>query len=168
MRNLCIDAQTACFPLSASCLHVWLPDVGSLIQELAKSKKAIVVNQYATVVVPAMTRFAKQLSEGLGCPLQRCSPERLKKIYSFPSFARWFAIISARDWVLPVDGKPRAFLAPQLDMLNFGQIGIRTRYSNTARAFIATASQPIEQGTELLFYYGNMSVRVAIKLVSSE
>ena len=32
-----------------------------------------------------------------------------------------FAIVAARDWVLPMYGTRRTFLAPHLDLLNFGQ-----------------------------------------------
>ena len=37
-----------------------------------------------------------------------------------------------------------------------GQVGVRADFSSKAGAFIAKATQPIEAGTELLFWYGNM------------
>ena len=37
-----------------------------------------------------------------------------------------------------------------------GQVGIRAEFSDAKHAFVATATQPIAKGSELLFYYGNM------------
>jgi len=125
--------------------------------ELGRTAKANQQKQYDTVMRPMLMRHRAVLSEGLGCSgLVGCSASRLDSVYSPAEFARVLAIISARDWVLPMYGNERPFMAPVLDMLNFGQVGIRADFSSKAGAFIAKATQPIEVGTELLFWYGNM------------
>ena len=127
-----------------------------LAREMAGRSRTYARMQYDTLVTPSLARFPMPLSEGLGCAGSACSPERLGAVYSWERFQRLFAIVSARDWVLPVDGESRAFLAPQVDLLNFGQVGIRAEYSDKAKGFVAVATQPIAEGTELLFYYGSM------------
>jgi len=125
--------------------------------ELGRTAKANQQKQYDTVMRPMLMHHRAVLSEGLGCGLVGCSAHRLDHgIYSPAEFARVLAIISARDWVLPMYGNERPFMAPVLDMLNFGQVGVRADFSSKAGAFIAKATQPIEAGTELLVWYGNM------------
>ena len=53
-------------------------------------------------------------------------------------------------------GTSRAFLVPIVDMFNFGQVGIRAHFDDKLHGFVATASQPIAKGTELLFFYGSL------------
>ena len=129
---------------------------GPTARELATRSRSFARYHYDAIVKPALARFQSQLSEGLGCPSGVCSTERLASIYSWERFAHMFAIVSARDWVLPMNVMDRAFLAPQLDLLNLGQVGIRAQFDHRAQAFVATATQPIAQGSELLFYYGTM------------
>lgn len=40
--------------------------------------------------------------------------------------------------------------------LHHEQVGIRANFDGNAHAFVATATQPIKEGTELMFYYGSM------------
>jgi hypothetical protein len=71
------------------------------------------------------------------------------------SSLQYFALVAARDWFLPVYGVGRNFLAMEMDMLNFGQSGIRVGFNNQLHAFTATATQPIAGGAEALFFYGS-------------
>jgi hypothetical protein len=96
-----------------------------MARELASRSRNYARAQYDALVLGAIEHFPAPLSEGLGCAAPVCPPEHLERIYRWERFLHLFAIISARDWVLPVDGEHRAFLAPVLDMLNFGQVGIR-------------------------------------------
>ena len=127
----------------------------AITRAMAGRTRAHASNMHMTYVAAAVSEFPKALSEGLGCTGDECPRDRLKDVYSWPRFLRLFTIVSARDWVLPVDGTSRAFLAPQLDLLNFGQVGIRAEYDSGKNAFVAIATQPIEAGTEMLFYYGS-------------
>ena len=63
-------------------------------------------------------------------------------------------MLRARDWILPMYGKSEPFLAPVIDMLNYGQIGIRVRFDNARQEFVATATKAFPAGQEMLFYYG--------------
>ena len=106
--------------------------------ELGRTAKANQQKQYDTVMRPMLMHHRAVLSEGLGCGLVGCSAHRLDHgIYSPAEFARVLAIISARDWVLPMYGNERPFMAPVLDMLNFGQVRARphaaARSSPTSR-----------------------------------
>ena len=58
-----------------------------------------------------------------------CTKRELEQLYNRDQFLRIFATLAARDWVLPMYGPPRAFLAPIVDMFNFGQMGIRAQAS---------------------------------------
>ena len=186
------------------------------LRDMAASARAGVERAYANIVPTAIARFAPELSEGLGCSGARgaCDRVQLEQLYSYAAFARLFAILAARDWVLPMYGRSRPFLSPVMDLFNFGQVGIRGKHApgaqppwassaclvraclvcmllpdllpallpalllallpacsdesavralareahfdDKAHAFVATAAQPIREGTELLFYYGTM------------
>ena len=63
-------------------------------------------------------------------------------------------MLRARDWILPMYGKSEPFLAPVIDMLSYGQIGIRVRFDNARQEFVATATKAFPAGQEMLFYYG--------------
>ena len=126
------------------------------LREMATRARASAHDKYDILVPPAIEHFPSLLSEGLGCAGGTCSREVLQSVYSWTRFHRLFVIVSARDWVLPVDGQDQAFMAPQADLLNFGQVGVRAEYSSVRRAFVLTATQPIAAGTEILFYYGTM------------
>lgn len=117
---------------------------------------------FAQVVPVAIADFARELSDGLPCASASiirggkvCSPEALREVYTKAEYLRLYAIISARDWVLPVYGRQMQFCAPIMDMFNFGQVGIRANFEDTQHAFVAKATQKIAKGTELLFYYGS-------------
>ena len=130
------------------------------LRAMAALSRASTLRNYEAVVPLALSRFGHLLSEGLDCAgagaTASCSREQLERIYSREEFLRVFAIFAARDWVLPMYGKARAFCVPIIDMFNFGQVGIRAEFDERAHAFVATATQPIKAGTELLFYYGTM------------
>lgn len=143
---------------------LWTPEserfrsAAPLLQSMGQETRENFEAQYRSVVPFALARFAPELSEGLGCTGTRgeCDGARLRSVYSMEAFAHVSAILAARDWVLPVYGQPRPFLVPIMDMLNFGQVGIRARFDDKQHAFVATAAQPIAEGSELLFYYGTM------------
>lgn len=135
-----------------------------MARELASRSRNYARAQYDALILGAIEHFPAPLSEGLGCAAPVCPPEHLERIYRWERFLHLFAIISARDWVLPVDGEHRAFLAPVLDMLNFGQVGIRAEFNVASQGFVATATAPIAQGSELLFYYGTMCQEAWINL----
>ena len=128
------------------------------LRDLAAIARAGVERAYSNVVPTAVARFAPELSEGLGCsgPRGACDRARLEQLYSYAAFARVFAILAARDWVLPMYGRSRPFLSPVMDLFNFGQVGIRAHFDDKKHAFVSTAAQPIAEGAELLFYYGTM------------
>lgn len=95
--------------------------VGQMLHDLGARARKDAVRQYEALVEPAIEWFGASLSDGLSCG-GSCPLQRLKVIYSMERFLRFYAIIAARDWVLPLNGEPKAFLAPILDMLNFGQV----------------------------------------------
>ena len=143
---------------------LWKPDserfrsASPTLQSMGRETRAQFEAQYRSVVPFALARFAPELSEGFGCSGVRgeCDGARLRSVYSPEAFAHVSAILAARDWILPVYGQPRPFLVPTMDLLNFGQVGIRARFDDKEHAFVATASQPIAAGSEMLFYYGTM------------
>ena len=64
-------------------------------------------------------------------------------------------------------GEERPFLAPVIDLLNFGQVGIRASYDDKRQGFAAKTVQPIKAGQELLFYYGNFCIDDAINMYAA-
>ena len=78
----------------------------------------------------------------------------LAAVYSLEKWLEVYAVLRARDWILPMYGKSEPFLAPVIDMLNYGQIGIRVRFDNARQEFVATATKAFPAGQEMLFYYG--------------
>jgi len=157
---------------------LWEPGSARLVQAnahlrgMATATRAQALRHYETLAPVALTRFPHLLSEGLAClasapktgaisvdnpsGMPSCTAAELEKQYSRDHFLRTFAIIAARDWVLPMYGRPRAFCVPIVDMFNFGQAGVRAQFDDKANAFVATASWPIKKGSELLFYYGSL------------
>ena len=154
VRSHNVDGVPSLWPLDSERFRTASP----LLQSMGRASRSQTDALYKNVVPMAIQRFAPELSEGLGCTGLRgqCDASRLEALYSYDNFAHLFAILAARDWVLPVYGQHRPFLVPVMDMLNFGQVGIRAHFDDEQHAFIATASQPIQMGTELLFYYGSM------------
>jgi hypothetical protein len=151
--------------------HKWANTSARLrMTSLDIRRKAL--EQYKLVVQPALRSYPYHLSEGLECArelslsqLSRvCSHALLEKMYSEETFLRWWAIISARDWVLDMYGENHAFLAPVVDMMNFGQVGIRAEFDSAEHAFVVTATQPIAEGEELLFYYGSICIDQWIRI----
>ena len=83
-----------------------------------------------------------------------CPRSRLGEVYSEARFAKVLSILRARDWVLPMYGLNHDFLAPLVDMFNFGQVGVRVHFDDRKHSFVVRATQPIKAGSEILFYYG--------------
>eukprot|EP00665_Eupelagonemidae_sp_cell47_P010426 gene10427-1900_t len=149
------------------------------LQSLAKKSRAGARAQYRALFsadrLNAVARFGTELSEGIDCTRfgdgaagKTCSAAALRRVYAEPRFlqarhlplistasSHYFALVAARDWFLPVYGVGRNFLAMEMDMLNFGQSGIRVGFNNQLHAFTATATQPIAGGAEALFFYGS-------------
>jgi len=48
----------------------------------------------------------------------------------------------------------RPYFAPHLDLLNFGEMGVRIEFDDARHELRATAGAPIAQGRELLFDCG--------------
>ena len=135
----------------------WRTANGPLRSQAAEAR-ASVDNYYRQIVLDVIERFAPVLSEGLGCGGEHgtCDRDTLARTYSYEQFARVYAVVMARDWVLPMYGRSRPFLAPILDMLNFGQVGIRVHFDDAKHAFVAVSTRAVTAGSELLFYYGTM------------
>ena len=129
---------------------------------IARRERAAALDVYQHVMLEALSRFATPLSDGLPCAASAgsaaCSRAALSRVYSRDEFMRMYVIIGARDWVLSMYGKTTAFCAPIMDMLNFGQIGIRVAFDDRQNAFVARATKPIAKGSEMLFFYGSFCV----------
>ena len=125
-----------------------------------------------------MERFGGVLSEGIcgdvtlggntggKTPPAVCSRARLEEVYSRQNFIRMCSIIEARWWHLPMyaANQSTGFMAPGIDLLNFGQMGIIAEFDQKKYAFIATAERPIEKGSELLFFYGDTCREVSVAM----
>ena len=142
-----------------------------MLRSLAATSRASAERNFEAIVPAAISRFGAVLSEGLECAAPSpggghpsCSHAELAAVYSRERFLRTYAIIAARDWVLPVYGRHRAFLAPVIDMLNYGQVGLRGRFDDKAGAFVVRATTPIKAGSELLFFYGSFCSDIAINM----
>ena len=58
----------------------------------------------------------------------------------------------------------RPLRPPVIDLLHFGQVGIRASYDDKRQGFAGKTVQPIKAGQELLFYYGNFCIDDAINM----
>lgn len=127
--------------------------LGPYAQHLAQTARQEVQNQYAAFFPSSFGRFVLPLSEGV-CGARACPIRRLSEVYSLENFRRWYAIVRARDWILPMyDAKTsRNFLIPAMDLLNYGQVGIRLAFVPHRHALIARATKAIPAGKEMLFY----------------
>ena len=96
-----------------------------------------------------------------------CSQAELAALYTQERFLAVYSVLRARDWVLDMHGEERPFLAPVIDLLNFGQVGIRASYDDKRQGFAAKTVQPIKAGQELLFYYGNFCIDDAINMYAA-
>ena len=142
----------------------------SLLRRIAMRSRKVMDAQYDHTVLPALERLATPLSEGLDCLVtttQRACPRQiLKGVYSRSRFVRMSAIVTARYWVLPMYGVRRALMSPVLDMMNFGQMGIRVEFNDRRHAFVARnlGHRPILRGSELKFNYGTLCREVWFNL----
>ena len=84
-----------------------------------------------------------------------CSHLVLKDIYSWPRFHRLWVQIFARNFNLPMYGTERSMLIPQVNLYNFGQAGVRIAFDDQQHALVATTTQRIVEGSEILFHYGS-------------
>jgi hypothetical protein len=137
--------------------------LNSLARSYASRSRRTAEAKYEQLVPKALARYGNVLSEGFGCTAT-CSRTRLERVYSKQEFLRVYAIVSARDWVLQMYGSPRPFLAPLVDFFNFGQMGLRVRFSNSDHAFVASATQDIQKGDEILFYYGTLCKEMSVNV----
>ena len=133
----------------------WAPDsprhqtISEHLRTMAAAHRRHALTAYRSVMPDALSRFPAVLGEGLpagGPPLAA--------VYSLEKWLEVYAMLRARDWILPMYGKSEPFLAPVIDMLNYGQIGIRVRFDNARQEFVATATKAFPAGQEMLFYYG--------------
>ena len=132
-------------------------------QKLAAQARARALRQYTAMFPAALARFRGALADGVACKANPCAVDELQALYSSQRFVEVYSVLRARDWVLDMHGEERPFLAPTVDLLNFGQVGIRASYDNKRAAFVARTVQPIKKGAELLFYYGNFCYDDAIR-----
>ena len=99
--------------------------LGTYARHLANAARNEVNNQYAAFFPASFGRFVRPLSEGI-CEDARgktyCPTRTLAEVYSLENFRRWYTIVRARDWNLPLyDAKAsRSFLIPAMDLLNYG------------------------------------------------
>ena len=141
-----------------------------LLRSLAATSRANAEHHFESIVPAAISRAGAVLSEGLECAVRSprgppsCSRAELAAVYSRERFLRTYTILAARDWVLPMYGRQRAFLAPVVDMLNYGQVGLRCRFDDKAGAFVLRATAPIKAGSELLFFYGAFCYEASINM----
>ena len=132
-------------------------------QKLAQQSRARALRQYTSLFPDAFSRYAGALGEGMPCA-GLCSQAELAALYTQERFLAVYSVLRARDWVLDMHGEERPFLAPVIDLLNFGQVGIRASYDDKRQGFAAKTVQPIKAGQELLFYYGNFCIDDAINM----
>ena len=60
-----------------------------------------------------------------------CTTSELHEIYSWPKFVRTYAIVRARDWVIPMHGLEEVYvMVPLIDMLNYGQVQSHSQSSD--------------------------------------
>lgn len=120
-------------------------------------------------------QFRSQLSEGIKCKggthdgtigggATACPMEQLLDIYSEQKFLEVYAIVRARDWQLPMYNRDTFMMVPIMDMLNYGQVGLRVSFIDNRDAFVMKATSPIKHGSELLFYYGSFCKEYMIDL----
>jgi hypothetical protein len=84
------------------------------------------------------------------------------RLYSVKRLMDVLAVVQAREWSMQMYDTERQFLAPLIDLLNFGQMGVRVSFNDARRAFVAVARQRIAKGDEILFYYGSFCVDHAL------
>jgi len=132
-------------------------------QKLALQSRTRALRQYTAIFPEALSRYAGALGEGMPCT-GRCSQGELAALYSQEKFLAVYSVLRARDWVLDMHGEERPFLAPVIDLLNFGQVGIRASYDDKRQGFAGKTVQPIKAGQELLFYYGNFCIDDSVSM----
>lgn len=84
------------------------------------------------------------------------------RFYSIERLMDVLAVVQAREWSLRMHSAERQFLAPLIDLLNYGQMGVRVSFDNARRVFIAVARKRIAKGDEILFYYGSFCIDYAL------
>jgi len=123
--------------------------------------------------VAAFPRYAVQLSEGIRCEggdgvegggSTACPMRQLQAIYSEAAFVEAYAIVRARDWVLPMYSRENYMMVPIIDMLNYGQVGLRVSFKDSRHAFVMVATEAVDKGAELLFFYGTFCKEAMIDL----
>uniref|UniRef100_A0A7S4C3A1 SET domain-containing protein n=1 Tax=Chrysotila carterae TaxID=13221 RepID=A0A7S4C3A1_CHRCT len=118
------------------------------------------LKSYLALELPRILHsFPAALSEGLPClkdTTGNCSSAYLTTLYDVNKLIAMFAVVSARYWFLELYGEARPFLAPIADLMNFGQMGVRVRFSDARKQLIFYTLKPIPANTEILFHYGDI------------
>ena len=78
-------------------------------------------------------------------------------------FLEVYAIVRARDWVLPMYHRDNYMMVPVVDMLNYGQVGLRVHFDSKRHAFIMYATEAVDAGKELLFFYGTFCKEAMVR-----
>ncbi|KAL1523047.1 hypothetical protein AB1Y20_018007 [Prymnesium parvum] len=143
--------------------------LSEFLKRKARHARALALADYAKLKL-TFHRFAKQLSDGIRCTsgviggAVPCPMEQLLEVFSEQRFLEAYAIVRARDWVLPMYNRETFMMVPIVDMLNYGQVGLRVHFNDARHAFVMVATEAIPQGRELLFYYGTMCKEAMIDL----
>ena len=104
---------------------------------------------------------ARHARRGAALPRARHRPAQLRAGPPHPLHLH-------RPSALPTPPRParplRPLRPPVIDLLHFGQVGIRASYDDKRQGFAGKTVQPIKAGQELLFYYGNFCIDDAINM----
>lgn len=104
---------------------------------------------------------ARHARRGAALPRARHRPAQLRTGPPHPLHLH-------RPSALPTPPRParplRPLRPPVIDLLHFGQVGIRASYDDKRQGFAGKTVQPIKAGQELLFYYGNFCIDDAINM----
>lgn len=146
---------------------------GAYAGALAAVKRATIAREYASLFPSAFRQHARELGEGVGCAhdgsghtgaAQPCSVAQLvQQVYSLPRFARIYLQLQSRGFHGRLYGAHRPYVAPLLDLFNYGDVGVGVviGVDEARHELVAMATRPIEQGRELLFDYGELGCREA-------
>jgi len=124
------------------------------------AKRVINLQRFLTQKLACMIQtYPQLLSHGLECPKsvgrpKECNKKFLLDLYSVRRVRDMVAVVMARFWYLKLHGFEQNFMLPAIDMLNFGQVGLRLTVDPAKKGVVLVATQAIPAGRELLFMYG--------------